>query len=145
MSTEPELSYIIATGLWRSFNVKRVLIIVAAGFLFNSVQAQDDAEEYNVVLPAEAQKCVLPASPDKIPDDASYDQLKEAKAQIATFQGEVEVFRACLKEAEESPENTEGNKQAIISSFNYSVDMEERIAERFNVAIRSYKERNASN
>ena len=124
--------------------MKRVLIIVAAGFLFNSVQAQDDAEEYKVVLPDDAQKCILPASPDKIPDDASYDRLKEAKAQIATFQVEVEVFRGCLKEAEDNPDNTEGNKQAIISSFNYSVDMEERIAERFNVAIRSYKERKAN-
>ena len=124
--------------------MKRVLIIVAAGFLFNSVQAQDDGEEYKVVLPADAQKCVLPASPDKIAEDASYDQLKEAKAQIATFQVDVEVFRECLKRAEDNPENTEGNKQAIISSFNYSVDMEERIAERFNEAIRSYKKRNAS-
>ena len=124
--------------------MKRVLTIVAAGFLFNSVQAQDDAEEYKVVLPDDAQKCILPASPDKIPDDASYDRLKEAKAQIATFQVEVEVFRGCLKEAEDNPDNTEGNKQAIISSFNYSVDMEERIAERFNVAIRSYKERKAN-
>ena len=124
--------------------MKRVLTIVAAGFLFNSVQAQDDAEEYKVVLPDDAQKCILPASPDKIPDDASYDRLKEAKAQIATFQVEVEVFRGCLKEAEDNPDNTEGNKQAIISSFNYSVDMEERIAERFNVAIRSYKARKAA-
>jgi len=124
--------------------VKRVLIIVAAGFLFNSVQAQDDAEEYKVVLPPDAQKCVLPASPDKIPDEASYDQLKEAKAQIASFQVDVEVFRECLHAAEENPENTEGNKQAMISSFNYSVDMEERIAERFNVAIRSYKARQAN-
>jgi hypothetical protein len=54
------------------------------------------------------------------------------------------IFRECLHAAEENPENTEGNKQAIISSFNYSVDMEERIAERFNVAIRSYKERQAN-
>ncbi len=121
--------------------MKRVLIVVAAGFLFNSVQAQDDAEEYKVVLPPDAQKCVLPASPDKIPGDASYDQLKEAKAQIASFQIDVEVFRECLHAAEENPENTEGNKQAMISSFNYSVDMEERIAERFNVAIRDYKAR----
>ena len=124
--------------------MKRVLVFVAAGFLFNSAQAQDDAEEYKVVLPPDAQKCDLPASPDKIPDDATYDQLKEAKAQIATFQVEVEVFRACLQAAEDNPENTDGNKQAMISSFNYSVDMEERIAERFNVAIRSYKERKAN-
>ncbi len=124
--------------------MKRVFIMVAAAFLFNSVQAQDDAEEYKVVLPPDAQKCVLPASPDKIPAEVSYDQLKEAKAQIAAFQVDVEVFRKCLKDAEDSPDNTEGNKQAIISSFNYSVDMEERIAERFNEAIRSYKARKAA-
>ncbi|MEE8496608.1 MAG: hypothetical protein V3S21_09030 [Xanthomonadales bacterium] len=124
--------------------MKRIFIVVAAAFLFHSVQAQDDAEEYKVVLPADAQKCILPASPDRIPDDASYDQLKEAKAQIADFQATVVVFRECLHEAEDNPGNTEGNKQAIISSFNYSVDMEERIAERFNLAIRSYKKRNAS-
>ena len=124
--------------------MKRVFIFVAAGFLFHSVQAQDDAEEYKVVLPADAQKCVLPASPDKIAEDASYDQLKEAKAQIAAFQADVGVFRDCLHAAEDNRKNTEGNKQAIVSSFNYSVDMEERIAERFNEAIRSYKKRNAS-
>ncbi len=124
--------------------MKRIFILVAAGFLFNSVQAQDDAEEYKVVLPPDAQKCVLPASPDKIADDATYDQLKEAKAQIATFQTQVEAFRECLSAAEDNPGNTEGNKAAIVSSFNYSVDMEERIAERFNEAIRSYKARKAS-
>ena len=119
--------------------MKRVFIIVVAGFLFGSVQAQDDAEEYDVVLPAAAQECVLPASPDKIPADASYDRLKEAKAQIATFQVAVESFRQCLKAAEDSPGNTEGNKQAIIASFNYSVDMEERVAAMFNEAVRAYK------
>ena len=124
--------------------MKRVLIIVASGFLIHSVFAQDDAEEYEVVLPPGAQKCVLPASPDKISDQATYDDLKTAKAQITTFQTAVEIFRACLKSAEDNRENTEGNKQAIISSFNYSVDMEERIAERFNEAIRSYKQRNPS-
>ena len=124
--------------------MNRVFIIVAAGFLCNSVQAQDDAEEYKVVLPAEAQKCVLPASPDTIAEEANLDQLKEAKAQIAVFQTDVLVFRDCLKGAEDNPENTDGNKQAILSSFNYSIDMEERIAERFNQAVRSYKQRNAS-
>jgi len=113
-------------------------------FLFNTAQAQDDAEEYEVVLPVEAQKCVLPASPDAIPKEATLDQLKTTKSQIAVFQGEVLIFRECLQAAESNPENTAGNKQAIISSFNYSVEMEERIAERFNEAIRNYKERQAN-
>jgi len=124
--------------------VKRILIIIAAGFLINSAQAQDDDLEYEVVLPVEAQKCVLPASPRNISKQATLDQLKEAKAQIAAFQADVLVFRECLQAAESAPDNTEGNKQAIISSYNYSVDMEERIAARFNEAISDYKARKAA-
>ena len=99
--------------------MQRFLIIIAAMILTNTVQAQSDAEEYKVVLPDDAQKCILPASPDRIPDEATLDHLREAKAQIAVFQGEVVIFRDCLKAAEDNPNNTEGNKQAIISSFNY--------------------------
>ena len=124
--------------------MRRILVLFASAFLFNTVQAQDDADEYEIVLPVEAQKCVLPASPDTLPKEANYDQLKTAKSQIAVFQGEVLIFRECLQAAESNPENTAGNKQAIISSFNYSVEMEERIAERFNEAIRNYKERQAN-
>ncbi len=112
--------------------------------MLNSAQAQDDAADYDVVLPDDAQKCVLPASPDAIPDDATLDQLKTMKAQIADFQGKVEEFRGCLASAEENPDNTPGNKQAIVQSYNYSVEMEERIAQRFNEAVRSYKERKAA-
>jgi len=125
--------------------VQRFLLIVAAIVLTSTAQAQSDADEYKVVLPDGAQQCILPASTDKISNQATLDQLKEAKTQIAVFQEKVLIFRDCLKAAEDNPNNTEGNKQAIISSFNYSVDMEERIAERFNVAIRSYKQRNPSN
>lgn len=121
----------------------RTLALLAAAFFINTAMAQDDADEYAVVLPDDAQKCVLPAAPDAIPEDATLDQLKAAKADIAVFQGEVGVFRECLDAAQDNPSNTEGNKQAIISSFNYSVEMEERVAARFNEAIRSYKERNA--
>jgi hypothetical protein len=49
-----------------------------------------------------------------------------------------------LKNAENAPDLTAGNKQAMVASFNYSVDMEERVAQRFNEAIRSYKERTAA-
>jgi hypothetical protein len=42
------------------------------------------------------------------------------------------------------PEGGQGNKQAIVNSYNYSVAMEERVANRFNEAVRSYKERKAA-
>ncbi len=123
--------------------MKQVLILVVAVLLFSNVQAQVDAENEQV-LPAKAQECVLPASPNAIPEDASYEDLVAAKKGVATFQGEIETFRACLKAAEADPDNTPGNAAAIISSYNYSVEMEERVAARFNEAVRSYKERKAA-
>ena len=122
--------------------MKRILFLAAAVALFSNVQAQDDFEN-EPILPAEAQECVLPASPNAIPEDATYDQLVAAKKQVADFQGDIEQFRSCLKAAEDNPDNTPGNLAAIVSSYNYSVEMEERVAERFNEAVRSYKERKA--
>jgi len=123
--------------------VNRILLLATAVALFSNAQAQDDFEN-EPILPAEAQECVLPASPNAIPADATYDQLVAAKKQVADFQGEIESFRACLKAAEDNPDNTPGNLAAIVSSYNYSVEMEERVAERFNEAVRSYKERKAA-
>jgi hypothetical protein len=123
--------------------VKHIFIFVAAVLLFSNVQAQAKGENEQV-LPAKAQACVLPASPNAIPADATLDELKAAKAQVAKFQGELGVFRDCLKAAEVDEDNTPGNLAAIVSSYNYSVEMEERVAERFNSAVRSYKERMAA-
>ena len=124
--------------------MKRILILVAAAFLFGNVQAKDDERDDIQVLPEEAQACTLPASPDAISEEATYDDLLTAKKQIAVFQGELELFRECLNAADANPDNTTGNKAAIVSSYNYSVEMEERVAERFNVAVRGYKERKAA-
>ena len=78
--------------------MKRILILLAAVFLFSNAQAQeDDPQDAIQVLPEAAQKCTLPASPNAIPEEAVYDDLVNAKKQIAVFQGEVEVFLECLK------------------------------------------------
>ena len=122
--------------------MKRLLFFIAAASMAVSVQAQDANSE--VILPSDAQKCVLPAAPDSIPDNADLDQLKAAKAQVGEFQAKITVFRDCLAQAEENEDNTPGNKQAIVDSYNYSVEMEERVAARFNEAVRSYKERKAA-
>ena len=124
--------------------MKRIVILLAAVFMFSNVQAKNDDSDDIQVLPDEAQACTLPASPDAIPEEASYDDLLNAKKQIAVFQGEIEVFRECLTAADKNPDNTSGNKAAIVSSHNYSVEMEERVAERFNAAVRGYKERKAA-
>jgi len=123
--------------------VKNVILKITTGviltFAASAALAQDDTE-YDVVLPAAAQACVLPVAPDAIPEDADKDRLLGAKQAVADFQGEIETYRACLAKAEEG-EITEGNKQAIIASYNYSVEMEERVANRFNEAVRNYKAR----
>lgn len=124
--------------------MKPIFVLAAAAILSNPVWAQDDPAELEVVLPDGAQKCVLPASPDAIPEEASYDDLADAKAQIAEFQGKMVAFRECLSKADQNPDNTPGNKQAIVNSYNYSVEMEERVASRFNEAVREYKERQAA-
>jgi broad specificity phosphatase PhoE len=124
--------------------VKRTLFLALIALMINTASAQEDPAEYDVVLPDDAQKCVLPASPDKIPDEASLEELKLAKAQVGAFQEQMAKFRACLQKAEESPDNTAGNRQAIVASYNYSVEMEERVANRFNEAVREYKERQAA-
>lgn len=125
--------------------MKRVLIVIVAGLLLSPLYAMsDDEAEYDIVLPAAAQECILPAAPDAISPDADYDQLVAAKGQVANFQDMLQPYRECLKSAEEDEDLTPGNKQALVASYNYSVDMEERVAQRFNDAIRSYKERTAT-
>ena len=126
--------------------MKHVIALIAAVALAGAVQAQDELnpEDYEVILPADAQKCVLPAAPDAIPEEATLDQLKAAKSQVGEFQAQVTEFRDCLAAAEQNPDNTPGNKQAIVESYNYSVEMEERVAARFNEAVRDYKERKAA-
>ena len=124
--------------------MKRFLVFAVAGLAWTTANAQIDEEEFVVVLPDDAQKCVLPASPDSIPDDATLEQLKAAKADVAAFQQKVAEFRQCLDTANSNPDNTSGNKQAIVESYNYSVEMEERVANRFNEAVRAYKERKAA-
>lgn len=125
--------------------MKRIFLLTALVCLVQSAVAQDvDPADYEIVLPPDAQKCVLPASPDAIPEDATYDDLIAAKGQVGEFQGKVEEFRKCLQAAEENEDNTPGNKQAIVNSYNYSVEMEERVANRFNDAVRIYKERQAA-
>jgi len=124
--------------------VNRIFVFAAAAFLLNTAYAQDDSADNEVVLPYDAQKCVLPASPYKIPDEATLDELKVAKAQGGEFQASMVEFRSCLEAADQNPDNTPGNKQAIVNSYNYSVEMEERVANRFNEAVRDYKERQAA-
>ncbi|KAA9133336.1 hypothetical protein F3N42_03000 [Marinihelvus fidelis] len=123
--------------------LKGALLTIALGATITSAAtAQDDGSE--VILPLEAQTCSLPAAPARIPDEATYDDLKKAKGNIGTFQAELTSYRECLDSSAESGDLTDGNEIALGQAHNYSVEMEERVAEQFNEAVRSYKERKAA-
>ncbi|NIM69020.1 MAG: hypothetical protein GTN86_00645 [Xanthomonadales bacterium] len=101
------------------------------------------ADESTVILPLEAQTCNLPSAPARVAKDATYEDLVEAKGDISQFQADMERYRACLDKSREDVNLTEGNEVALNEAHNYSVEMEERVAEQFNVAVRAYKERQA--
>ena len=112
-------------------------LVLATSAATPSALAQDDGSE--VVLPLEAQTCDLPAAPASIPEQPSYDDLVKAKANITTFQAALAEYRSCLDTSKEGVALSEGNQIALTQAHNYSVEMEERVAELFNVAVRAYK------
>jgi erythromycin esterase-like protein len=114
-----------------------VLLVVLAG-AWQSAPAQ----ESTVILPLEAQTCDLPSAPARIPPDADYDTLVKAKGAVTAFQAAMLQYRECLDSARGAIGLTQGNEIALTQAHNYSVEMEERIAEQFNVAVRAYKARN---
>jgi len=102
--------------------------------------AQDLMEDGSkVVLPLEAQACNLPSAPPPIPDPPVKEELLKAQKLIKQFQGEMEVYRGCIDKDIDSGELSQGNLQAISNAYDYSVGMEERVAEMFNEALRAYK------
>ena len=117
----------------------RLLVPVAlAGLaLAGAAVAQDDGSE--ILLPLEAQTCNLPAAPSRLPETPTYDDLVQAKGRIGEFQAELTGYRSCLDAAAENDSLTDGNRIALNQAHNYSVEMEERVAEQFNVAVRAYK------
>ncbi|NNE06430.1 MAG: hypothetical protein HKN15_11965 [Xanthomonadales bacterium] len=116
------------------------LSIVAA--LAYSVLAQaQTADGSAVLLPLEAQTCKLPSAPAKVPADADFETLKVGKARINTFQQDLEAYRACLDKSRTAEGLSDGNRLALDRAHDYSVEMETRIAEQFNVAVRAYKAR----
>jgi len=54
------------------------------------------------------------------------------------------LYRGCLDNTKDLDTLTDGNRTALNQAHNYSVEMEERIAEQFNVAVRNYKAQKAA-
>jgi hypothetical protein len=124
--------------------IKRYTLLSFAGLALGATAmavAQDDGSQ--IILPLEAQTCDLPSAPARIPEDASYDDLIAAKGRVSDFQAALAVYRKCLEDAAPEDALTEGNRIALNQAHNYSVEMEERVAEAFNTAVRAYKAREA--
>ena len=126
--------------------MKKFVFMVApiALLMLDTVQAKTE-DESMVILPLEAQTCNLPVAPARVTADADYDALVKAKANVNDFQARMISYRECLESAEETDILTDGNRVALQNAHNYSVEMEERMAEQFNVAVRAYKARQAAN
>jgi hypothetical protein len=103
-------------------------------------QASDDSR---VILPLEAQTCNLPAAPARVSEDADFDALVKAKEAITAFQGALQVYRDCLEKSRTADDLTEGNAVALDQAHDYSVEMEQRVADQFNEARKAYLARKA--
>lgn len=115
-------------------------ILVLTFFGISESLAQYE-EDYGDTLPVGAQGCDLPAVPGAIPDDIDYEALVAAQAKVKKFQQNLGFYRKCLNKYEGSPDLTASNKKAMAAAHNYSVDLEEQVAEDFNLAVRAYKSR----
>ena len=125
----------------RSTQFTRFSISLLALGVSTLAVAQEDGSQ--IIMPLEAQTCDLPSAPARIPEEASYDDLVAAKGRVSEFQSALAVYRECLENAAPDEELTEGNRIALTQAHNYSVEMEERVAEAFNTAVRDYKAREA--
>jgi len=123
--------------------VKMMKYLLSLSVLVAGVAVAQTDDDSEVILPLEAQTCNLPAAPAKIPEDADYAALGKAKGNVVEFQSVMETYRECLDSAKGSPGLTDGNEMALVNAHNYSVEMEERVAEQFNAAVRTYKARQA--
>jgi len=120
--------------------MKRIIFTGLVLMVSMTAMAQDAMDDGSkIVLPLEAQQCNLPSAPPPIPEAPVKDDLLKAQKFVKQFQGEMEVYRACLDKDKENPALTWGNQQALNNAYDYSVDMEERVAAMFNEALQVYK------
>jgi len=125
-----------------------IRVICASLVLMASMtaMAQSEMEDGSkVVLPLEAQQCALPAAPPPIPEPAVKADLLKAQKNVKQFQADMEVYRTCINKHNDSGELSTGNELAISNAHNYSVEMEQRVADMFNEAVRAFKASQASN
>lgn len=121
--------------------MKKMIIIaglaLVASMTATAQEVMDDGSK--VVLPLEAQSCVLPSAPPPIPDPPTKDDMLTAQKYVKQFQADMEAYRTCINKDADSGNLTKGNLLAIANAHDYSVDMETRVANIFNDALHVYQ------
>ena len=121
----------------------RVLALAAILFAPVLVLAQEGdttapgTSENPIELPFAAMRCVLPVAPSPL-EEKTYDALLTGRERMKAFQQKVGAYRKCLDSTRNDEGLTTGNDLALTNAYNYSVEMEERVAENFNQAVRTY-------
>ena len=120
--------------------ISALSIAIATANISTASIAQDEAASVAV---SDA-PCIEPTQPI-IPDGnvASKEELVVASKAVKTLQSELETYRNCLAGKSSAivgeDEAATTQKQAIIDRYNASVDLEEKVAGDFNVAISAFK------
>jgi len=120
--------------------ISALSIAIATAGLSTASIAQDETVSATV----NDAPCVQPAQPI-IPDGnvASKEELVVASKAVKTLQSELEVYRNCLAGKSNAivgeDDAATAQKQAIVDRYNESVDLEEKVAGDFNIAISAFK------
>ena len=128
--------------------MKRTILAGLVLTVSMAAMAQDVMDDGSkVVLPLEGQQCDLPGAPPPIPEVPEKADLITAQKHVKQFQADMMTYRTCLGVESQEKLNglsergdlSTGNVQALFNAYNYSVDMEERVATMFNEALRAWK------
>ena len=121
--------------------------LISLSFLLLSfVTLNSYAEEELVMIDSLDINCTAPNGPI-IPDGnvASEDELVSAQNGIKSYQAGLSIYRLCLADLETNldpvAESTETLKTALKSLYDASIDAETAVAEKFNLSVRAFKER----
>lgn len=104
------------------------------------------AEEELVIIDSLDINCTAPNGPI-IPDGnvASEDELVSAQNGIKSYQEGLSAYRLCLADLETgldpAAESTETLKTALKTLYDTSIDAETAVADKFNLSVRAFKER----
>lgn len=100
------------------------------------------AATYAVSLSAHAD-CDLPPAPSKVPDGstASEQEMVTALQTLKQYNGDVDTYLKCLDFEAKQNRLNRGEEERM---HNAAVDVLQKIADKFNAQVRTYKAKNGS-